>query len=146
MRKVLSVIALLALLMSGAVAPANASSKKTTIQTVSESRYGQAWEVMDNMFYHVPRFQREFMKQGRKMTVVGLSKKPVNTYPLKSLPASKGGHWVYTASPVKRGHIKLTKSQHKKLKKILPVCNRKVKVNCYKGNTVKFPQIKAVRK
>lgn len=153
MRKLFALIATVTLLVAGLVTPASAAPVHN-IKPVSFDQSMKAWDVLDTTFKKRPATQKSFEKQGSRISVVGFSKTPTKTYPMRSI-ATKGGYWVYTVSPAGRD-IKLSPKQFKDLTKVLPKCKRETSLNCtWTGskqgnkrgkNIVNFPSVQAVQR
>lgn len=145
MRKVLVALFVSVFAVVGMVSPAQASAKHN-IKPVSWEQQMNAWEALDQRFAEAPSVQKSFMKQGSRISVVGKSKTATATFPMRSIKAKGGGYWVYAVAPATGKDLKLSAKQLKDLKRVLPACGGSKKVNCYKGNTVKFPSVNAVKR
>lgn len=145
MRKILVALFVSVFAVVGMVSPAQASAKHN-IKQVGWEQQMNAWDALDQRFAKAPNVQKSFLKQGSRISVVGKSKTATSTFPMRSIKANGGGYWVFSVSPVTGKDIKLNAKQLKDLKRVLPACSGSKKVNCYKGNTVKFPNVNAVKR
>lgn len=145
MRKIFVALFVALFAVVGMVSPAQASAKHN-IQPVGWEQQMKAWDALDQRFADAPNVQKNWLAQGNRISVVGKSKTATATFPMRSIKASGGGYWVFAVAPATGKDVKLSAKQLKDLKRVLPACGGSKKVNCYKGNTVKFPYVNAVKR
>ncbi len=131
MRKISALFAILALVVSAFIAsPANAAAKHKIVPQVG-SNAATAWAQLDKRGT-AEKWASE--KRGTQISLVGHSKTATKTFPMRSIPAKRGGFYVFTVTNIPAvgsgKPVKLTVSQFKALTKVLPGCKREDSVNC----------------
>lgn len=135
MRKLSTLVAILALVFTALfAAPANAAPKHKIVPQVGVNA-ATAWAQLDKR----PATVSKWAKQGAQISLVGHSKTATATYPMRSIPAKRGGFYVFTVTNIPAvgsgKPVKLSAKQFKALKRVLPSCKHEDSLNCYwEGN------------
>lgn len=151
MRKLITFIAVLTVALSALVATPATAASKHHIVALNDTKQAIAWAELDKR----PATVEKWAGQGLKMSLVGHSKTATATYPMRSIPAKRGGYYVFAVSPVDH-FINVNAKQFQALKSVLPSCKFEDSLNCYwegskrgnkKGNNiVNFKQSIVVQK
>lgn len=126
MRKLSALIAILAIVFSALVATPASAAPKHHITALNDAKQAVAWTELDKRTATVERW----LNQGSMISLVGHSKTATATYPMRSIPAKRGGYYVFAVSPADH-FINVNAKQFKNLKKVLPSCKHEDSLNCY---------------
>ena len=125
MRKPSTLVAILALTFTALLAAPASAAPKHDIKALTYSQQGTAWAELDKR----PATVNKWLKQGSMLSLVGHSKTATATYPMRSIPAKRGGFYVFAVAPADRS-MKVSTAQFKALKRVLPTCKREDSLNC----------------
>lgn len=125
MRKLITFIAVLFVALSALVASPATAATKHHIVALNDTKQAIAWAELDKR----PATVNKWLEQGSMLSLVGHSKTATATYPMRSIPAKRGGYYVFAVAPAGRS-MKVTAKQYKNLKNVLPTCKYEDSLNC----------------